>query len=265
VKAQVAGARNIRKVVITRSRRGNAGLAGRLKALGFEPVSIDTIEFLPPEDWSSVDASLTRLGEFDWVLFTSPTGVEFFAQRMGVLSLSVPWLGRPSVAAVGAKTGAALHRLGIRVGFVPSAYTGRTLAEQLPRGKGENLLLLRADISDPEAVSILERDGFEVHDLSIYRTSAVSGVKDESIEHKVVDADAILFASPSSVEGFIKRLGPTVAKSVMASRPLALCIGPVTERAARESGFELTLAPDTHTIDALLQTLSSAAAPAEGE
>jgi uroporphyrinogen-III synthase len=264
VKAQVAGARNIRKVVITRSRRGNAGLAGRLKALGFEPVSIDTIEFLPPEDWSRVDASLTRLGRFDWVLFTSPTGVEFFAERMGVLSLPVPWLGRPSVAAVGAKTGAALQRLGIRVGFVPSAYTGRTLAEQLPRGEGKNLLLLRADIGDPEAAAILERDDFEVHDLSIYRTS-VSGVKDESIEHKVVDADAILFASPSSVEGFIKRLGPTAAKSVMASRPLALCIGPVTERAARESGFELTLAPDTHTIDALLQTLSSAAAHAEGE
>src|SRR5438552_18271930 len=116
MKAQVAGARNIRKVVVTRSRRGNAELAESLNALGFEPVSVETLEFLPPEDWSRLDASLRRLAKFDWVLFTSPTGVEFFAQRMGALSLSVPWLGKPSVAAVGAQTAAALQGLGISVG-----------------------------------------------------------------------------------------------------------------------------------------------------
>jgi uroporphyrinogen-III synthase len=265
VKAQVAGGRNIRKVVITRSRRGNAELERGLRALGFEPVSIDTIEFLPPEKWSRVDASLASLGRFDWILFTSPTGVEFFSQRMRALSLSVPWLGKPSVAAVGAKTGAAIEGLGIRLGFVPSEYTVRSLAEQLPRSEGKTLLLLRADIADPEAVAILERDGFEVHDLPIYRTSAVSGIRDGSIEHEMFDVDAILFASPSSVEGFMRRLGPSVARSVLANRPLAVCIGPVTEKAARESGFELTLASDTHTIDALLQTLSTAAALEEGK
>jgi uroporphyrinogen-III synthase len=265
VKAQVSGTRSIRRVVITRSRRGNAALARKLGALGFEPVSIDTIEFLPPENWSPVDARLTNLGRFDWVLFTSPTGVEFFAQRMRVLSLSFPWLGKPSVAAVGAKTGAALQELGITPGFVPSAYTSKTLAEQLPRGKGNTLLLLRADIADQEAVAILERDGFDVDDLSIYRTSAVSGIEDESIGREVLRADAILFASPSSVEGFIKRLGPVAASSVLAIRPLAVCIGPVTEKAARERGFEVTLASDTHTIEAMLQTLRGAAALAGGE
>jgi len=264
MKTQVAGARSIRKVVITRSRRGNVGLARRLEAMGFEPVSIDTIRFLPPEDWSLVDESLRGLRRFDWVLFTSSTGVEFFAQRMKALSLSVPWQGRPSVAAVGAKTAAALQKLGIRVGFVPSSYTSRTMAEQLPRGEGKNLLLLRADIGDPEAVASLLRDGFEVDDLSIYKTS-VSGFEDHPLEQMVTDADAILFASPSAVEGFMKRLGPTAARSVMANRPLAVCIGPVTEKAARERGFQFTLASDTHTIDALLQTLSGAAACAEGK
>jgi uroporphyrinogen III methyltransferase/synthase len=265
VKAQIAGGRSISKVVITRSRKGNAELAESLSALGFESVSIDTIEFLPPDDWSRVDLSLESLGEFDWVVFTSPTGVESFKQRMRTLSYSVPWLGKPSVAAVGAKTSAALQELGVKVDFVPSAYTSRTLAEELPRDKGKALLVLRADIGDPEAVAILERDGFEVHDLPVYRTSAVSGIGEEPIERKVMDADAILFASPSSVEGFMKRLGPTAAGSLLAIRPLAICIGPVTEKAARESGFERTIASYTHTIDAMLQTLRRAATPAEGE
>jgi uroporphyrinogen-III synthase len=264
MKAHVAGTRSAWKVVITRSREGNAELTGSLRAHGFEPLSIDTTESLPPEDWSSVDASLKRLGKFDWILFTSATGVEFFARRMKALSLPAPWLGKPSVAAVGEKTGAALKGHGIKVGFIPSAYMSRTLAEQMPRDQGKTLLFLRADTGDPEAAAILDRDGFEVHDLAIYRTSTLSGIEGEAIASEVSDADAILFASPSAVEGLVGRLGPGAAKSILAKRPLAVCIGPVTERAARESGFERTLTSETHTVDGLLQTLRWAAAPEEG-
>ncbi len=178
MKAQVAGARKVTKVVITRSRKGNAELARSLKAVGLEPIPIDTIEFLPPEDWSSVDASLKRLGEFDWLLITSPTGAEFFAQRMKALSLPVPWNGRPAVAAVGEKTSAALQREGIKVDFVPTEYLTKALAEQLPRTRGTRLLILRADVGDPEVVATLERDGFLVTDLAIYRTSSVAGGDD---------------------------------------------------------------------------------------
>ena len=177
MKAQVAGTRKITKVVITRSRKGNAELAKSLKAIGLEPIPVDTIEFLPPEDWSGVDASLKRLREFDWLLFTSPTGVEFFARRMKALSLAVPWDGKPEVAAVGEKTGAALQGEGIKVGFVPSAYLTRALAEQLPRGRGRRLLVLRADIGTPAFAATLERRGFRVTDLTVYRTSSVAGVE----------------------------------------------------------------------------------------
>ena len=125
MKAQVEGARKVTKVVITRSRKGNAELARSLRAIGLEPIAVDTIEFLPPEDWSSVDPTLKMLGEFDWLVVTSPTGAEFFTRRMKALSLAVPWSGRPEVAAVGEKTSAALQREGIAVDFVPSEYLTR--------------------------------------------------------------------------------------------------------------------------------------------
>jgi uroporphyrinogen-III synthase len=259
VKAQVAGTRKITKVVITRSNKGNAELARSLKAAGFEPIQIDTIEFLPPEDWSSVDASLKRLGQFDWLLLTSPTGVEFFARRMKALSLAVPWDGKPEVAAVGEKTGAALQRQGIKVGFVPSAYLTRALAEQLPRGRGRRLLLLRADIGDPEVVATLEREGFRVTDLTVYRTSSVAVGEGEPMEPKLRDADAVLFASPSAVEAFMKRLDSDAAASALTKRLLAVCIGPVTAKAARELGFEQIIAPKIHTIESLVLELGRAA------
>jgi uroporphyrinogen III methyltransferase/synthase len=259
MKAQVAGTGKITKVVITRSRKGNAELARSLKAIGFEPLQMDTIEFLPPEDWSSVDASLKRLREFDWLLLTSPTGAEFFAQRMKALSLAMPWDGKPEVAAVGEKTRGALQREGIKVGFVPSAYLTRALAEQLPRGRGMRLLLLRADIGDPEFVATLERQGFLVTDLTVYRTSSVAGDEKEATEPAIRDADAILFASPSAVEAFMKRLDSDAEASALTERLLAVCIGPVTAKAARERGFVRIITPKIHTIESLVRELGRAA------
>jgi uroporphyrinogen-III synthase len=259
MKSQVAGAGKIAKVVITRSSKGNAELASSIRAIGLEPIPVDTIEFLPPEDWSGVDASLVRLAEFDWLLFTSPTGVEFFARRMKALSLPVPWSGSPEVAAVGEKTSAALQREGIAVGFVPSVYLTSELAEQLPRGRGDRLLILRADIGDGEVVATLQRAGFKVTDLSVYRTSAVEGDDEHSVEPALREADAIAFASPSAVEAFMRRLDSNGAASQLTKRILAVCIGPVTARAARERGFERIVTPRTHTIEGLVMELDSAA------
>ena len=96
MKAQIAGTDRITKVVITRSRKGNAELAGSSSALGFEPFPIDTHRV--PSAGGLVAAwtpSLMRLGEFDWLLFTSPTGVESLRAEDEALSLSVPLGGKP--------------------------------------------------------------------------------------------------------------------------------------------------------------------------
>lgn len=243
------------RVVITRSKKGNVELARKLRSVGVEPIAVDTIEFLPPKDWSSVDASLKRLAEFHWLVVTSPTGAEFFARRMRELALAVPWAGRPAVAAVGERTGAALRSQGIGVDFVPSDYTTRALAEQLPRRRGDRVLVLRADIGSPELVPALESRGFGVSDISIYRTSS-SGAHRAGPE--VDAARVVLFASPSAVEAFVAILGPARTAS-LTSKALAVCIGPVTERAAKETGFKRTLVSGDHTTDGLVRSLASAA------
>jgi len=263
MKAQAPGAGKVTKVVITRSRKGNAELARSLKAIGLEPVPIDTIEFLPPDDWSSVDASLKRLGDFDWLLFTSATGVESFAKRMKALSLPVPWHGRPAVAAVGERTSASLHGEGIEVDFVPTEYLTKALAEELPRTRGTRLLMLRADVGNPEVVATLERSGFLVTDLPVYRTSSVAGGDDRTMESALRDADAIVFASPSAVEAFMRRLGSAGTDSELTRGLLAVCIGPVTAAAAREHGFERILTPKTHTVESLVRELGRAAEQGE--
>ena len=60
--------------MITRSKEGNEELKVRLEEVGLKVVALETMRFLPPEDWSTVDASLSDLSSFDWLVITSPDG-----------------------------------------------------------------------------------------------------------------------------------------------------------------------------------------------
>jgi len=238
-----------RKVLITRSRGGNEELARRLDEMGFEPVSVETMTFSPPEDWSAVDAGMKRLNEFDWVIFTSAKGAEFFARRAKELSIRVPWRGKPAVAAVGEKTRAYLQKAGVKVRFVPSEYLGETLAVELPSDRGDQLLLLRADISSPVMTRVLRNRGFRVEEHEIYRTLLAKGAAEPSLG----DIDAVIFASPSAVEAFSSMVDPRTLGQARAL--LALCIGPVTAQAARARGFARIAMPRVHTFDGVLEEL----------
>lgn len=262
MKARAAEGRRITKVVITRSRAGNSDLADKLEGLGFEPLPVDTIEFLAPADWSSVDENLERLTEYDWLLINSATGAEFFARRMRELSLPLPWEGKPRVAAVGEKTRAALEREGITVSFVPSEYLNRALAEELPRGLGREVLVLRADVASPELITVLDRAGFRVRDIALYVTSR-SHTADLQAVSAVEDAHAVLFASPSAVAALVESLGGSSEPLSRARTLLAVCIGPATAAAARDHGFQRTLTSATHTTEGLVSCLAAAAREAE--
>ena len=242
------------RVIVARSSEGNAELSSRLKRLGMVPIPIDTVEFLEPPDWSRVDRELSRVGQFDWVVLTSPRGASLFARRMKELGLGPR--GHPRIAGVGEATADRLAEEGFNVGFVPSEYTTSALGRQLPLRLGSRVLLLRADIAGEEIVAILEGRGFKVTSVPIYRTKFVGRRYNGK---RAGNARAVILGSPSEVEGLEKRLAPTLSKRLK-SEALAMCIGPVTARSAREVGYERVLVPKLHTFDALLMEVSRSVA-----
>lgn len=235
-------------VVITRSQEGNEELARRLRLAGLDPIAVETISLAPPSDWKDVDRALRNLGSYDWVVFTSSSGAEYFGNRMKALSLRLPWEGRPRVAAVGKQTAKALSRLGVEADFVPSSYTTATLAEELPAGKGEMVLLLRSDIADPKLEERLVERGLGVEEAAIYRTLPVRGPS-----ARIKDADVIVFASPSAIRSFCSLVTKEELRRLRRLR--TVCIGPVTESAARENGFKNTSRPESFTIDAVVREI----------
>ena len=241
----------IRKtVILTRSRGGNAELSARLREIGLSSVAVDSIAFLPPPDWSRVDALLNRLATFDWLVLTSATGVRFFLDRVAVLGLRVPWLGKPAIAAVGPKTASALGAAGLTVKFVPSSFRTLALGDELPAGSGTRALVLRADIANEGLVERLRERGFEVGTAALYTTAAPKFEEPKDLG----DASFIVFASPSAVRGFCSKVSPGELARLRSSK--AVCIGPVTEAAAKEHGFSDTVTPSVYTLDAVVDVLA---------
>jgi uroporphyrinogen III methyltransferase / synthase len=233
-------------VVLARSKEGNDDLRQRLEGIGFPLVSVETIEHLPPDDWSPVDSALEGLRSYDWVGLTSPRAADLFAERLHSLGMK-PRGMRPRFAAVGGTTAARLRSHGFEVSFVPEEYLVSELGAGLPAEFGRRVLLLRADIADKKLVAALSKRGFEVTDIALYRTRSAPG---EGGMRSLGRGDVVVFASPSEVRGFTKKAEAAAVLPALA-RATALCIGPVTAEAARVAGFRRVVTSRVHTVSAL--------------
>src|SRR5690606_27166179 len=78
------------------------------------------IEIGPPTDWELVDDALSRLGEYDWLVFTSANGVRYFLDRLLARGLDLRALGTCQLAAVGPGTAAALGQYHLQADVIAS-------------------------------------------------------------------------------------------------------------------------------------------------
>src|ERR1700690_3223717 len=77
-----------KRILITRASHQASDLAAQLEALGATPILIPTLEIIPPPTYAPLDAALTCLRTYDWLLFTSANAVEAFHRRAQLLRLT---------------------------------------------------------------------------------------------------------------------------------------------------------------------------------
>ncbi len=132
-------------VLVTRPEHQADDFANRLRVLGADVLIQPAIEISPPSDWGPVDAAIDRLGEFDWLVFSSSNGVHFFMQRLLARGHDARRLGNARLAAIGPATLAALAEFHLVADVQPDEYRAEALAEALsPQVSGKRALLLRA-------------------------------------------------------------------------------------------------------------------------
>ena len=71
-----------RTVIVTRAASQAADLTTSSKATARKSLFVPTIEIREPESYERLDEALDHLYGYDWLIFTSTNGVEFFLKRL---------------------------------------------------------------------------------------------------------------------------------------------------------------------------------------
>lgn len=253
------------RVLVTRTREQASVLSEKLRTLGAEPIEFPTIKVAPPEDWGPIDAAIARLGDYDWVVFTSANGVRFFFQRLAVQKNDARALAGVRLGAIGPATAAELGRHGLLADYVPGQYVAEAIVVGLGDVAGQRILLPRADIARESLANGLRQAGAQVDEATAYRTTRpqVQGHSEitptaEDIRRMLLagEIDVVTFTSSSTVRNLVAILGDaeTLRKATVA------CIGPITAQTAREAGLRVDVVAEEYTIEGLVEALTQSLA-----
>ena len=292
-----------KRLVVTRAAKQASGISARLTALGAEVIEtpmIETRDVTPAlsnfachsggsEATDRIHADFNDLKNFDILAFTSTNGVESFFKQLFAAGYDVRVLAGKKIASVGKITEKKLLEYGIRCDYVPEDHTGEGLGKLLRSVVDANgailsecrdskdlldesrILLLQGNLADDTLLKLLPQATRWI----VYETLPVSALPEWKRE-AVESADAVVFASTSAVENFVKAMciepSAVSAKSKdLDSRlrendefvpsclssgisPLSFCIGRMTESAACKHGFE-TVTSDETTMDSLVKKI----------
>jgi uroporphyrinogen III methyltransferase / synthase len=124
------------------------------------------------------------------------------------------------------------------------------------------ILLLRAEVANPELPKRLEGLGAIVDDVACYRTEGeTAGSEKESEQLRTWGADWVTFTSGSTVEHFHNRFDlPELRKKFPQLRIAS--IGPETSRVLKTLGITPEIEANPHTIEGLVAAIETAVAAA---
>ena len=238
------------KVLLTRPRDLISSMAQKLRAQGAEVLELPAIRTEAIEDNEALRRAWKQMQQYQWLVFTSPTGVKVFFEQMKRECCDIRMLGTVKIAAIGEGTKKALRERGLFVDLMPEIYDGENLARTLAAelSGGENILIPRAEAGNLELVKILKEAGACVDDVATYRTCYESqDVIDEVAEFEKGKIDCAVFTSASTVRGFAEAV-----QGLDFSKVKAACIGKQTRAEAEKYGMQTWMAKKA-TMDSLVQ------------
>tara|TARA_B110000503_G_C7160910_1_gene419624 strand:- start:1446 stop:3221 length:1776 start_codon:yes stop_codon:yes gene_type:complete len=247
------------RVLIPRTQDNTAEMMQVLKSHGAVPSEVATISVEPPRTPQQMDRAVNGLvsGRYAWVGFTSLNAVRAIREKLEEYGLDARSFSGLKVAAVGASTIAALIDFGVKPDLVPPGDQNTTaLMEEWPPYDSlldpiNRIFLPRADISTDTLVAGLIELGWEVEDITAFRTVRAAPPPAHTREAiKTGGFDAVLFTSSSTVRNLVGIAGKPHATTVVA------CIGPQTAKTAAEHGLRVDVLAEVNTPLALVDALS---------
>ncbi len=249
------------RVLVPRTKEQAGAMSERLRSFGAVPVEVPTIAVEPPRTPTQMERAIKGLvtGRFEWIVFTSTNAVRAVREKFEEFGLDARAFAGVKIACVGSATAEAVRAFGIKPELVPSddAASSEGLLEIFPPYDDvldpiDRVLLPRADIATETLSAGLRELGWEIDDVTAYRTvRAAPPAADIRDAIKSGGFQAVCFTSSSTVRNLVGIAGKPHARTVVA------CIGPQTAATAKEFGLRVDVQPETATVPALIDALAT--------
>jgi uroporphyrinogen III methyltransferase / synthase len=248
------------RVLIPRTQDNTAEVVAMLRNYGSVPLEVPTISVEPPRTPQQIDRAIHGLvsGRYEWIGFTSVNAVRAIREKLVEYGLDARSFAGLKVAAVGEQAIAALVEFGVRPDLMPTGeHTTAALLDEWPTYDSltdpiNRVFLPRADIATDTLAAGLAELGWEVEDVTAYRTVRAAPPAAEIREAiKTGGFDAVLFTSSSTVRNLVGIAGKPHHTTVVA------CIGPQTAKTAEEHGLRVDVMPQESTGLALVEALAA--------
>jgi uroporphyrinogen III methyltransferase/synthase len=252
-----------RTVVITRALAQADDFAAELERYGAEVILCPTIEIGALDNYERLDEAIDHLYGYDWLIFTSVNGVDFFFQRLKTRGRNTSDLDELRVCAIGEATAERLNDLHVHVDVVPDEFKAEGVFEALKSFVGGadalknlNVLIPRASVARDYLPKALEESGARVDVVPAYRTSLPANLDRGRIAAMLSGgADCIAFTSSSTVKNLAQLFDNQDLSEALAGVVIA-CIGDITATTAADYGLRVEIQPDAFTIPALARSIA---------
>jgi uroporphyrinogen III methyltransferase / synthase len=250
-------------VLVPRTKDQAGEMSERLTSYGALPVEVPTIAVEPPRSPAQMERAVKGLvdGRFQWVVFTSTNAVRAVWEKFGEFGLDARAFSGVKIACVGESTADRVRAFGISPELVPAGeQSSLGLLDEFPPYDSvfdpvNRVLLPRADIATETLAEGLRERGWEIEDVTAYRTVRAAPPPAATREMiKTGGFDAVCFTSSSTVRNLVGIAGKPHARTIIA------CIGPKTAETAAEFGLRVDVQPDTAAVGPLVDALAEHAA-----
>jgi len=247
------------RVLVPRTKEQAGSLSSRLRGYGSVPQEVPTISVEPPRNPQQMDKAIRGLveGRYEWIAFTSVNAVKAVREKFDEYGLDARAFSGLKIAAVGDKTEAAIAAWGLRADLVPTGeQSARGLLEDWPPYDNvldpiNRVFLPRADIATETLVAGLIELGWEVDDVTAYRTVRATPPPAQTREAiKSGKFDAVVFTSSSTVRNLVGIAGKPHPSTIIA------VIGPATAKTAEEHGLRVDVLASEPSVEVLVDALA---------
>lgn len=260
------------RVLVPRTKDQAGVMSERLAVHGATAEEVPTIAVEPPRSPTQMERAVKGLvdGRYQWVVFTSTNAVRAVWEKFAEFGLDARAFSGVKIACVGKSTADKVRSFGIMPELVPNeTEPAETSSEGLLSifppyddvlDPVDRVLLPRADIATETLAAGLRDRGWEIDDVTAYRTVRAAPPPAPIREAiKTGGFDAVCFTSSSTVRNLVGIAGKPHARTIVA------CIGPQTAETAREFGLRVDVQPEEARVPALVDALAAHAARLRAE